>query len=279
MKAAAIAPKDPVRMAQPASTKKQKIPRLRPADFSPPRRLSQEKILEICGERKMSDRHAARLRDFLDKLVDYIHEWMSQEKEADRQNDRDRIIKMHDHVAAAQYELSKAKGLGMDGRLALRSIAERLADILSGDWLRYHFPSDAPSRPPRAVRRSPREPNQDKTHSNYQFLRHRAPETLQALLRDLESALASALGALSSDRRARGGPRPLEYRDNAILNLASIWDQIGKKPVSTPGSSFAIFCELVFEAMGWPTNGLDSAIPGAVKNWLNRQKNRGRLSK
>jgi hypothetical protein len=37
--------------------------------------------------------------------------------------------------------------------------------------------------------------------------------------------------------------------------------------------------KLVFKAMGWPTDGLGSAIPDAIKDFRNRQKNTARLSK
>jgi hypothetical protein len=261
------------------STKKQKIPRLKHANFPPPKRFSQEKISEICEDLRISDRHTTELKSYLDYLVDHVNEWMSQEKAVDRRSDRARIINMREYIAAAQYELTKAKGLGVDGRLAVRSIAERLADIVSGNWLRYHFSGHAPSRPMRSIRQSPREPGRDETYPNYQFIRHRAPKVLQGLLQDLKSALASALTLLDSDPRARGGPHPLTYRMNVILNLANIWHQIGKTPVGTPGSDFAIFCELVFKAMGWPTDGLGSAIPDAIKDFRNRQKNTARLSK
>jgi hypothetical protein len=196
---------------------------------------------------------------------------MSREETANRQRDRVRIEKIRKRIAAAQDEL---KGLGIDGRLAVRSAAVHLADIVSGDWLRYHFPGDAPTRTS-LTRGHPRgrDPDLERSnrqlHSNYQFIRYRTPETLQALLRDLDAVLASALTPLASDPRARGGRHPLGYRQNVIVNLCEIWNRIGKTPVGTRDSDFAVFCELVFEAMGWPTDGLDSAIPDAKKHWLN----------
>jgi hypothetical protein len=122
------------------------------------------------------------------------------------------------------------------------------------------------------VRPPVREPvrgSADVTYLNYQFIRHRAPETLQALLRDLDSVLASALTSLASDPRARGGPQPLIYRHNVLVNLCEIWDRIGEDVVTTSKSNFAHFCNFVVEAMGWPTGGLDAAIPPAVKDWRN----------
>jgi hypothetical protein len=251
-----------------ASTKKQKKRLRQAADFPPPKQLSQEQVSEICATLRISDRHTVQIKDFLDHLVDEI-DWMSREEMANRQGDRVRIINMRDYIAAAQYEFTKAKGLGIDGRLAVRSAAARLADILSGNWLRYHFPGDGPSRPMRAVRRSPREPNGDETYPNYQFIQHRAPETLNALLRDLESALASALTSLDSQPGARGGQQPLTYRHTVLVNLCKIWDRIGEKVVTTPKSKFVAFCHYIVEAMGWPTRGLVAAISRATTDWRN----------
>jgi hypothetical protein len=247
---------------------------LQPADFSPPKRVSQEKVSEICEGMRISDQHAAELKSYLDDLVDYVHELMSQKKAANRKGDRTRISNMLDRIEDIRDQLQDMR---IDGRLAVRSTAERLADILSGDWISHHFPNDAPSkrtlggkRPtthhPARVRT-----DADVTYFNYQFIRDRAPETLNALLRDLESALGSALASLDSDPRVLGGRQPLTHRHIVISNLANIWQRIGKKPVSTPNSAFAVFCETIFEAMGWPRDGLDSAIPDAIKSLRNRR--------
>jgi hypothetical protein len=240
-----------------ARRKKSATTPLRPADFPVPKRLSQEKVSEICGALGISDRHGAELKSYLDKLVSDVHRWMSEEKAANRKGDRDRIFKIRKRITAAQHELN---GLRIDGRLAVRSSSELLAHILSSDWLRYRFPDDAPRM---------REPGVE-VYSNYLFIRSRAFDMLQALLRDLESALASALASLKLDPRTSGGRPTLKYRHHVILDLAEIWHRIRETPVGTPGSDFAIFCESIFEGMEWPTDGLDSAIPHAVKSWRNR---------
>jgi hypothetical protein len=238
----------------------------KPEDFPLPKQLSREKISEICEACKISVQHAPELEDLLDELVTDLRDWMPREKEANRRGDRDHIIDSRKRIDQAQKEL---KWLGIDGKLAVRSAAARLADIVSGDWLRYHFPGDAPSRTsqlrisrdiPRFGRDPDRDRDREQKHSNYQFIRYRAPETLRALLRDLESVLASALATLKADPRARGGRQPLEPRRHAIVNLAIIWRRIGKRVVGSPRSGFVDFCHRVFKAMGWRTRGLDSAI-------------------
>ena len=170
---------------------------LKPADFPPPKRVSQEKVSEIC-EWLGSDERTAEVKSFLDELVDYVHESMSQKKAANRQGDRDRISKMLEGIKDTREQLQDMR---IDGRRAVRSTAKRLGDILSGDWLRYHFP-DAPSKPMLRGNRPPTHrpqrsiTDEDVAIFNYQFIRDRAHETLNGLLRDLESALASALTSL-----------------------------------------------------------------------------------
>jgi hypothetical protein len=218
-------------------------------------------------------RQAAELKNILDYLVDYVHEAMSQEKAANRRGDRARILNMLDWIKNIRQQL---QGMRIDGRLAIRSTAERLAEILSGDQLRYHFP-DAPSKPMLGGNRPPMHQPQrgttdaDVKYFDYQFIRDQAPKILNALLQDLESALASALTSLESNPRVLGGRQPLTHRHFVILNLANVWQQIGKNPVGTRESVFALFCEAIFEAMGWPTDGLDSAIPDAIKGSRNRR--------
>jgi len=156
----------------------------------------------------------------------------------------------------------------------------RLADIVSGDWLRYRFPGDAPSVRSGIDRRHARSHYHDSTdepHSNYQFIRYRAPKTLSALLRDLDAVLASALTSLASDPRPRGGQQPLTYRHNVLVNLCEIWERIGKKVAGTPKSDFVEFCHYIVEAMGWHTGGLDAANPpGPAQRCDHRNQRKGR---
>jgi hypothetical protein len=262
-------------------SEKQKTDHLQPADFPPPNRVPQEKVSEICEWLGVSHRLAAEVKNNLDDLVDYVHESMSQKKAADRKGDRGRISNMLAQIEDTRRQL---RGMSIDGRLAVRSTAKRLADILSGDWLRYHFPSEAPSKPMLGGRPPMRQPtrgttNEDVIYFNYQFIRDQAPETLNALLRDLELGLASALTSFDSVPGARGGRQTLTHRHLVILNLANIWLRLGEKPVGTQGSNFAAFCAAIFEAIGWPTDGLESAIPDAIRSLRNRSKKRARLTK
>jgi hypothetical protein len=250
----------------------QKTKPLKLSDFPPPNRVSRQKASDICEWLGASGRLVEEVQNYLDDLVDYVRESMSQRKTTDLKGDRDHISNARDRIIDIRKELL---GMGIDGRLAVRTTAERLSDILSGDWIRHQFPNDAPSKQMLGGDRAPmRVPARVSTeadifHSDYQFIRGRAPEILDTLLSDLETALASALISLNSQPGALGGRKALTHRHLVILNLANLWLRIGKEPVSTPGSLFAVFCEEIFKAIGWPVRGIEAAIPDALKNLRN----------
>jgi hypothetical protein len=245
--------------------------RLRLINFQPPKRISDDQFLEACEGFGIPDEIRKSAKVYLDDLVDEFCGWMKEQGRRNRFNDLKRIQK-------AQYWISlagdKLHALDRDGRDALRySGSEPLGRMFSADWVTHHFPNDAPTRQTeRSIMRG---------RSGYYegqkdaFIQNRAPEALKALLQDVVSRLDSAVRSL----RSPSGQRPLIYRHYFIVNLANFWQDIGKKVVSTPGSQFEIFCEYIFKAVGWPTDGLPNAISDAVKDWLHLPKNRARLSK
>ena len=248
---------------------------LRPADFPPPKRISDEKFLEACEGVGIPDRRREWAKAYLDSLVDCFCDWIKEEEHRDRGNDLNRIESAQRRISAA---LSQLQGLERDGRDALRiSGSEPLARMLSADWVTHHFPRDAPSKPDRRqlVRQSARDSTSEYEGLKYQFIWYRAPEVFKAVLRDIETGLASAVRSV----RSPGGRHALRYRHYFILNIADFWYRIGKKVVGTPGSDFEVFCDYIFKAVGWPTTGLRNAISDAVRHWLNSRKFRARLSK
>jgi hypothetical protein len=250
---------------------------LRPADFPPPKRISDEKFLEACEGFDIPDHVREFAKTYLHRLVDDFRDWMKEEERRDRRNDLNRIEKAQRRIFAALHQL---QGLERDGRDALRvSGSEPLARMLSADWVTQHFPRDAPSKPERIaiasserplVRQSARDSTSKYEGLKHQFIRYRAPEAFKAVLRDIETGLASTVRSLRL-RSPPGGRPTLRYRHDLIFNLADFWHRIGKKVVGTPKSNFVAFCHYIFEAMGWPTDGLDAAIPDAINDWRNRR--------
>jgi hypothetical protein len=113
----------------------------------------------------------------------------------------------------------------------------RLADIVSGDWLRYRFPGDAPSVRSGIDRRHARSHYHDSTdepHSNYQFIRYRAPKTLSALLRDLDAVLRFGAHVISlrswSARRSATTYLPAQRPCESLRNLGANWQKGCRNP-------------------------------------------------
>jgi hypothetical protein len=97
-------------------------------------------------------------------------------------------------------------------------------------------------------------------------------KTTAAALTTIGVGLEKALRNLDLQPRSKGGRKPLIYRHYLIINLAEMWDSLGNE-VST-GTNFPAFCEGVAESIGWPTEGINSAISEAISDWRNlTQKN------
>jgi hypothetical protein len=209
--------------------------KLRPADFPPPKRISDEKFSEACEGFGIPDRHRKWAKASLDDLVDDFCDWIKEEEHRDRGNDLKRIEKAQRGISAA---LSQLKGLERDGRDALRiSGSEPLARILSADWVTHRFPRDAPSKPKRIaipsserplVRQSPRDSTSEYEGLKLQFIRYRAPETFKAVLRDIETGLASAVRSLKSP----GGLHPLRYRHYSSPTFGT---KLARRLLALPG--------------------------------------------
>jgi len=96
---------------------------------------------------------------------------------------------------------------------------------------------------------------------------HRHPgRTTSAALKEIERGLDEGIRALARQPESRGGPKPLTFRKNLLVNLADIWTVTLGRQVSTgPKSDFVSFCESVVEAIGWDIEGVFSAIPDALE--------------
>jgi hypothetical protein len=63
------------------------------------------------------------------------------------------------------------------------------------------------------------------------------------------------------------GRKPLEYRNYLMAALAELWCRLGRQPTSGARSQFGEFCECVFVALGWPTEGVNAALSDAIAAW------------
>src|SRR5262249_11954182 len=108
--------------------------------------------------------------------------------------------------------------------------------------------------------------------ARFQFVRQRPVETLGAALTEMGRGLSEALRAFDLQPRSRGGQEPLLYRLYVLVDLIDMWAEIGKEPSSGPTSGCTAFCESVVVAIGWPSEGLSSAMPDAMKHWRDAMK-------
>lgn len=253
--------------------------RLRNEDFPGPKRIEDEDWETICKTARIPRGDRERLRMRVNELVDALEKWMSRDRRLpDRKSDRDQVKEIFSHINAAAAQTDK---LGPSGQLALKAISPFLASMLAAQWMNESFPDDdyTPQRSsvPESsglcdpLRTSIRAPTyfieEHSREARFQFVRQRPVKTVGAVLKEIGRGLSEALRTLDLQPRSRGGQEPLQYRHYALVNLIDMWAEIGKEPSSGPNSDCTAFCEGVADAIGWPTEGLSSAMPGAIKDW------------
>jgi hypothetical protein len=55
-----------------------------------------------------------------------------------------------------------------------------------------------------------------------------------------------------------------------LAALAEFWHRLGRRHTSGMKSKFGDFCEAVFDAIGWPTEGVNAALAEAKNLWRTR---------
>ena len=174
------------------------------------------------------------------------------------------------------------KALGPSGHLAFKASAPIVARMLAAQWIIDNFPDDdyAPRKsfPPSSFqgRQSHREPlrgqkyfiEEQTLEARLQFVSHRPEKAATAALKAIAEGLDRTLRAIEHQPRYRGGQKPLIHRHYFIVNLADLWTDLGREVSAGPTSQFAAFCESVASAIGWPTDGMNSAVADARTRWL-----------
>ena len=231
----------------------------------------QMKILSHFAKHfKYQSKSRGNLKVLLDELVKFFADWMMKDKQG--QSKRSNARRLKTALKKIKEAAEQIDGLDPSGRLALEAIAPFVSEILAARWVRETF-ANAPFSPARSRLTSRTEhlraePNLGQL---YEFVRHRPLETMSALIRQTLKALdAARIAARSSKGRQRGTKAP-DYRHFLIINLAEIACSHGLKVSTGLKSDFVTFCEVVAQSIGWPTDGMSSAIPDAVTDWFNRR--------
>jgi hypothetical protein len=260
----------------------------RARDIKAPRHPNDEDFEEICRTFEIGKASTEGLREFLFNFVEaFANLIRSRPLSPDLPTDRDALQKALRSIRAAQKNTPKRIGSG--ARRGLRALGRSIGPALSARWLREQFPGDSFAPQPQVLfehhrvsqdeRLPARIPSRPMTRrcdveemsieARIQCVSHNPLETTRALLNLLECGLMQALEDMLHLPRARGGRRPLDHQKYGLVNLARAWHNLGRQPTSGPKSPFLAFSEAVFVAIGWPANGLASAMPRAITDWKN----------
>ena len=220
---------------------------IRATELKPPRSLPEEDFDAICCTFKINDRlERLSVHLWLEEIVAEFAGLIREERLLpNRQSDRDRLDKVLKAIQKARTALEAPRGEAAN--FALAPAGRRLAKMIAPGWVRKRFPDlegDDTSRRPE--------------------------ELMVAVLAVIEAELSSALQRFPLLPGSRGGRHPLTQRRWILINLAHVWhDVLGRTPTAGPNSHFTAFCEAVLEAMGWPTDGVEAAVPDAIAFWRN----------
>ena len=266
-------------------------------DIKAPKHVSDEDFETICRTFAIGKSDAKPLREFLVLFVDEFSRVIHTDRLLpDLRADRDTLQKVLGAIRATQR--TAAKRIGPGAHRGLRAMGSSIGPALSARWLREQFSGDdfapqkqdlfehypgpqgvrpqaarIPARFPVWAMRSRLDVEEMSIDARILCVSKNPLETTVALLNLLELGLTQALGEMLLLPGARGGRHPLNYRKYGLVNLAHAWNhQLGRRPTSGANSQFLAFSEAIFEVIGWPKNGLASALPDAIALWKNRDE-------
>jgi hypothetical protein len=257
---------------------------VRADDLKPPRAVRGEDLELIYRTFHIPKKQHDEVRNFLaDAVAGFWRAIEGQRQLPSRKDDRLAITRAIDHLRRAQHLVKQIKGPA--GRGALRVSGRQIAPAVSDAWLRRHFPKDfeAPSEVYRVAGYSPwhpsvRDPRVHPSPRDSDCLSEAENRSLDNRIdfmgrwggTAIAKLLADEITALEGGRRSivllPDGRKPLTHL-YMLAALSELWCRLGRRPTSGANSHFGAFCEAVFGAIGWPTEGVNSALPDAIKLW------------
>jgi hypothetical protein len=237
---------------------------VRAADLEPPRQISRDDFDNICGTFKIRRQQQDEVRNLLSELVEGFGAAIVQDRSFPA------LKNAIDHLRRAQIRLKEKKGPA--GLRALKLAGRIVAEAISDAWLRKRFPNDFVEVSPADYDPLPLWPlatdflseMENRSLGNrIDFMSRHGGAAINKLLSDEIAALEKGLRFIIG---LPDGRRPLRHRAYMLAALAEIWRRIGRQPKSG-NSQFGSFCEALFEAIGWPTEGVKSALPDAIRLW------------
>lgn len=252
----------------------------RDADFGPPGQISQDDFEAICRDSHIPNASRADLREILDEAIEGFGLSISRQRGLpSRQYDSKTFDSAIKAIRKAQHFMKNKPGLA--GQQGLRTAARQIGSIVSASWMRDRFPNDGLTPSPRfwpvddydlrepsrwAIPDRSTELDDLSLNERVGFMRAKGSVAIAALLEDIAAALEAGRGAIL---RLPSGRKPMETRKYMLAGLANVWNQLGRTPTTGSKSKFGEFCESVFDAIGWPTDGVNAALEEAIKLWSN----------
>jgi hypothetical protein len=252
------------------------------AEFGPPRLIGDDDFEAICRTSSIAAVEHSEVREFLDETIRAFAEMIVADRALpDRQADRLAIAGAIKALERAQDCLKRP--VGRAGQFGLRVAGRAAAPTISGAWMRERFPDD-PAKPhpvlwppddrsgrgpPWAMPERPIDADALSLSHRIAFMGQRAGAAIPALLDDIAAALDNGRRAIVL---LPDGRKPLEHRACMLAGLAELWYRLGRQPTSGINSEFGAFAEGVFEAIGWPTEGVNAALPDAINLWHSRYR-------
>ena len=249
---------------------------VRAADLPEPGRVSDEDFDHICVTANIPIQQQSVVRAFLDECVAaFAGVVAAAETHPTRKSDRLAIERAVRDIRQAQHRLKRRPGPA--GRLGLRAAGRGIGPIVAASWMRDRFPGDGAAPDPyfwppedRSIRQPSRSPlrptdvDELSLGARIGFMERRAGEAIAALLGDIADALEVGRRTIV---RLPDGRKPLEHRAYLLAALAELWHHLGRRPASGITSQFGAFCETVFDAIGWPAQGVNAALADAIRLW------------
>ena len=273
---------------RPGAARADKTVRLTVADFPPPRAVSDADLKELGKTFRIPPTDQPALTEFLTELITvFADEVIRDRRQPDFRADRDRLKKALSAVKQAHKALAQPFRPAV--RRSLDAFGSGLGPVVSAKWLRDRFPDDELTPKPQALpidpqadperypglRRLPKNTTRFdierlSINARVSLVEARPAETVVALLQEIQNPLQVALHRMTQLPEARGGQKPVDSRRYVLINLAAIWSRLGRHPTGGATSDFVAFCEAFFELIGWPGEGLQHAVPRAIRSWRDR---------
>jgi len=249
---------------------------VRAADLKPPCLISDDDFAALCATHKIKTSEHSAIRGFLIEVTAEFGNAMRETRTLPaRKADRLAVVRAIADLRRAQHQLQRRTGPA--GAAGLRAAGRDIASAIPVSWMRRHFaddpavpaavhwPTDDRSgRTPARVPARRMDADDLSLDERVGFMGRHGAEAIAALIGDI-------MGALENGRRAivhlPPGRKPLEYRAYMLAALAELWYRLGRQPKSGINSQYGSFAEAVCDAIGWPSEGVNSALPDAIRLW------------